>query len=145
MSLCSTAKLQQFSYFLTCITERLRFSAIFWMFFWYRYLYVVPENGKMVLQIGGRHNMDTRVTDVNNNPLTRAYANGSGDANHGAAPDVNQLKWFREHRGLWLLYPDFKRSPREMQVMSTIHSENCNMILHIVSFGSIWYLLKIFY
>lgn len=36
-----------------------------------RYLYLVPADGNLVLQIGGRHNMNTSVTDVNNEQLTQ--------------------------------------------------------------------------
>lgn len=75
----------------------------------------------MVLQIGARYNMETRVTNVNNEDLGQVEEIRGDEViatvSHGAAPDLNrQQKWFRESRGLWLLYPDFKRSHREMQV-----------------------------
>jgi hypothetical protein len=41
--------------------------------------------------------------------------------------------YFEDHRGLWMLYLDFKRRYNELQVMNTVHSEDCNMIVQIVN------------
>jgi hypothetical protein len=46
--------------------------------------------------------------------------------------DPYSLGMFEDHRGLWMLYLDFKRRYNELQVMNTVHSEDCNMIVQIV-------------
>jgi hypothetical protein len=100
---------------------------------------MVPKDGRVLLQIGDRHSLETYFTDSLGKELLPVEFD-YGDKKYGTTslggdklPDPDNYDNFENHRGLWMLYLDFKRQFNELQVVNTIHTEDCNMRVEIVS------------